>query len=322
MTLAINKDLRLPQAEFFNVRTAKSGICIHHTVGGTAKSTFNWWKNDGAMVGTAYIIGRDGTLYEVFDPEFWAWQFGLPWPYERKVAFEKRFIGIELASEGALLEENGKYYCFDRISSRTEKPGNEVFNAGMVYRGYQYFDRYEPAQVETLIELINDLCDRFDIPRKMMPDPMKYYGEEVENFEGVIGHVMVRKDKTDPAPMPDFWETIKEGCNLEIKGDTNGLSGDDEDNGLMTEEEITALFNQNMMELNKMDVAAGSMVKGLVMELERKNRSTYIRLHDAEDDGHIIFYNFLEGKKDLVMRIAGALGFKEATDNKLEVHHA
>lgn len=321
MALSIDTSMRLPQGEFFNVRAEKSGICIHHTVGGSASSTFNWWNNDGSMVGTAYLIDRNGIPYEVFDPEYWAWQFGLPWAYDKKIAFEKRFIGIELASEGALLEENGKYYCFDRISPRTEKPAEEVYNAGMVYRGYQYFDRYEPEQIATLIELINDLCDRFDIPRKMKSDPLNYYGEEVENFEGIIGHVMVRKDKTDPAPMPEFWEQIREACNLEVEGDNGAVPVDDVP-GKMTEEEITELFDQNMIELNKMNIAAGSMVKGLIMELERNERNTYIRLKDAEAEGHIIFYDFLEGKKELVKKIANALGFKEATDNKLEVHHA
>lgn len=322
MALAINRNLRLPQTEFFNVSTEKSGICIHHTVGGTAESTFNWWNNDGSMVGTAYIIGRDGTLFEVFDPECWAWQFGLPWAPEEKIAFEKRFIGIELASEGALLEENGKYYCFDRISPRTEKPANEVFDAGSVYRGYQFFDRYEPEQVETLIELINDLCDRFDIPRKMMPDPFKYYGKQAEKFEGIIGHVTVREDKTDPAPMPDFWQKIKDECNIETDEGDDAVIPDDGGTAKMTKEEITDLFNHNVQELNKMHIAAGSMVKGLIMELERKNRNTYIRLREAEDRGHVVFYDFKEGDIGLVKRIALALGFKQVTPTKLEVHDA
>lgn len=80
-------------------------------------------------IGTAYVIERNGIVFEAFEPQYWAWQFGLKsagWNYEDRVSFEKRFIGIEIASEGALKESDGKLYCYDRISSRTEKPRNEA----------------------------------------------------------------------------------------------------------------------------------------------------------------------------------------------------
>ncbi|SHF72968.1 N-acetylmuramoyl-L-alanine amidase [Fodinibius roseus] len=319
MALDIKKDLALPEMEFFNVKDQKSGICIHHTVGGSAESTYNWWRNDSQMVGTAYLIGRDGTLYQIFDPENWAWQFGLPWEYEDKIVFEKRFIGIELASEGGILEQDGIYYCFDRVSPKTVKPANEIFDAGMDYRGYRIFDQYEPEQVATLIELINTLCDRFDIPRRVPAEPMNYYGQELKGFHGIIGHAMVRKDKSDPAPMPGFWDQLRNGCDLEFidtEKDRPLM-----ENQTMSEQEIDSLFEENVKELNKMNVSAGSMVKGLIQELQRNNRGTYIRLRNAVEEGHQISYDFVEGDKSLVKRIGTALGFKNITKNKMEVRN-
>ncbi len=90
----------------------------------------------------------------------------------------------------------------------------------------------------------------------------------------------------------------------------------------LTEQEKEKLFEDNINQINKMNVAAGSMVKGLIMELERGDRDTYIRLRDAEEDGHIVYYDFVQGDKGLVFRIAKALGFKTVTESKLEVHHA
>ncbi len=317
MALQIKNDWQLPDAEYFKTTNEKSGICVHHTVGGTARSTFNWWNQDSNMVGTAYIIGRDGSVYNVFEPESWAWQFGLPWGYDDKIAFEKRFIGIELASEGGLLEEDGKFYCFDRISPKTEKPEEEVFDAGSDYRGYRYFDKYEPEQLDSLVELVNHLCDEFNIPRRVQEDSTKYYGKQLQDFEGIIGHVMVRKDKSDPAPVPELWEKLIEECNLEVVEE----NGQPETDDTMEKEEIDELFEHNIKELNKMDVAAGSMVKGLIMELERDERDTYIKLSDAEDGGHSIHYDFVEGDKSLVNRIGNALGFKQVTEDTLEVRH-
>lgn len=319
MALEMKTDWQLPEKEFFEKATEKSGICVHHTVGGTARSTFNWWNQDSQMVGTAFIIDRDGTVCNVFDPECWAWQFGLPWDYEDKVAFEKRFIGIELASEGGLLEEDGKYYCFDRISPKTEKPEEEVFDAGSDYRGYRYYDRYEPEQIDSLIELVHHLCDEYDIPRRVQAETTKYFGKQLRDFEGIIGHTMVRKDKSDPAPIPELWERLIDECNLNTVGQEEVEEQPEEE--AMNEQEIDELFEHNIRELNKMDVSAGSMVKGLIMELERGERDTYIKLREAEADGHTIYYDFIEGKKDLVKRIGNALGFKQVTEDMLEVRH-
>ena len=82
------------------------------------------------MVGTAYIIDRGGTIHEVFDPAGWAFQFGLDWPPARQIKFEKRFVGIELASEGGLIEVDGRLYCFDRTSPKTRKAREDAFDYG------------------------------------------------------------------------------------------------------------------------------------------------------------------------------------------------
>ncbi len=39
MTLHMDRSFRLPESEYFAQPQAKSGIAIHHTVGGSARST-------------------------------------------------------------------------------------------------------------------------------------------------------------------------------------------------------------------------------------------------------------------------------------------
>jgi len=91
---------------------------------------------------------------------------------------------------------------------------------------------------------------------------------------------------------------------------------------IMTEEEKKKLFENNISEIDKMYISAGSMVKNLIMELERDNRNTFIKLHDAVVNGHLIRYDLIGGDADLVVRIANALGFKNATSELLEVRDA
>ena len=53
------------------------------------------------------------------------------------------------------------------------------------------------------------------------------------------------------------------------------------------------------------------------MELER--RRTYIRLSDADPQGHAVRYEFVQGVRRDVARVARALGFQEVTDLELVV---
>ena len=314
MPVTTNGRLRLPATEHFPPGEAKTGIAIHHTVGGSAESSVRWWRDDRQMVGTAYIIDRDGTIYNVFDATAWAWQFGLPWPQAKKTKFEKRFIGIEIASEGGLIESGDNLYCFDRVSPRTQKSRLEAFDFGRDYRGYRYFDQYEPAQIDSLVQLINHLCDTFPIPRRVPSRFLDFYGEDLAEFEGIIGHTMVRKDKTDPLPDVTLWNRIVRDCGVSAVDLRPTALGP-----VMRPNEIDALFEHNIQQLNVMNVAAGSMVKGLLMELERNGRTTYIRLRDPAAGGHAIDYDFVQGDRSLVGRIARALGFKTVTDTRLEV---
>ncbi|MFC1569293.1 N-acetylmuramoyl-L-alanine amidase [bacterium] len=317
MPVQLKHNLKLPDSKYYHTHDIKSGICIHHTVGATARSTLDYWTNHEDNIGTAYIIARDGSIHEIFAPHCWASQFGLEWPREQKIAFEKRFIGIEIASEGGLKESDGKLYCFDRIAERTLKDRNEAFDYGELYRGYQYFDKYETAQIDSLTELINDLCAQFDIPKQTPADHYKFYGETIKEYKGIIGHAMVRMDKSDPAPDQSMWDKIIEKCAVETaepKAPAHPVP--------LTDVDIDELFEHNIQQINLMNIAAGSMIKGLIMELARGDRNTYIKLKNAAEQGHKVNYDFIMGDPGLVFRIANAFGFKTVTHETLEVRHA
>jgi hypothetical protein len=312
--------MRFPKSEFFPPVPKKSGIAIHHTVGGTARSTFRWWMKDKSRaglrrtVGTAYIIGRDGTIYEIFDPAGWAFQFGLDWSTSKRIKFEQRFIGIEIASEGGLTESDGKLYCFDRTSPKTRKNKAQAFDYGKAYRGYRYFDEYETEQLDALIALIDHLLDKFAIKRQVPSKFFDYYGERLAKFEGVIGHAMVRRDKSDPAPLRSLWDRIIEECDVKA---TEVTPPKRVGRPTMSEQQLDKLFAYNVEQIDRLYVPAGSVVKGLMMELAR--RDTYIRLFNPAPGGHMVEYEFLQGVRSLVQRIGRALGLKAVTQSLLQV---
>jgi hypothetical protein len=325
MAVHLDRSLRLPESEYFAEPQAKSGIALHHTVCDDARTTLDLWRRDRAAggkprrVATAFVIDKDGTIFEAFDPAAWAWQFGLPWRDEERIGFEKRFIGIEITSEGGLLEHEGRLYAYDRVSPHFEKPASEALDCGTPYRGFRWFDRYEPEQLDALGRLVDELCARFSMPRVYPERPYLYYGDALRSFEGVIGHAMVRSDKSDPAPDPLLWATLEEAAGLRPTPVSPSQLATAVATPL-TVVERDALFTRNARRLDRMHVAAGSVVKTLLMELER--RHVYLKLETPAPDAHAIGYAVAQGDAGDVARVARALGFKRVTDRLLAVRHA
>lgn len=202
-----SKTLELSRGQYIYENTPKSGIVLHHTVGGTAQSTVEFWKSTKDRIATAFIIERDGKIFQCFDPKFWAYHIG----DGSNNADNKRMIGIELASEGALIEKTGQLYKFNA------RRGNEVrrdtvYDNVTTYRGYRYFDAYEKAQIDAVIFLVNTLCDRFKIPRQT-PKDLTNYLPTWKRFTGIVSHTHLRRDKSDVHPGFD-WARLEQECNL------------------------------------------------------------------------------------------------------------
>ena len=226
--MEISKELRLTSDQYFQQAFTKTQVYLHHTVGGSARSTFAYWQGNPDRIATAYIIERDGTIFEVFDPMYWAWHLGLKTASNGQA--NKQSIGIEIASEGAMrsghelntmahttmFDETG-LYAFDidvppfahakKICTLEDK--NQYFDWPLVYRGYGFFHSYTELQTVAAIWLVNQLCEQFNIPKKLIPNQDKFAFDEslILGFTGVLTHANVRIDKSDLDPAWD-WDRL------------------------------------------------------------------------------------------------------------------
>jgi N-acetyl-anhydromuramyl-L-alanine amidase AmpD len=199
--------LRLRAGEFYEAVPSKSLLVLHHTVGGSAASSVRWWNEDPRRVATAYIIERDGAVYETMPPECWAGHLAC-----HDLEMEKRSIGIELASEGALTEDEGVLWAFGTGTGKRLGRADELLAAGRVvrfpgkYRGYEYFDAYDAAQLESAMALVIYLCERFSIPKRIPLEALTPLGDPrpYVHYAGVIHHALVRPDKSDLHPAFPF----------------------------------------------------------------------------------------------------------------------
>jgi len=197
---------RLPESSFFRQRVPKDLIVLHATASSTARSVYETWKSPAnARVATAYVIERNGRIYEMFPPDCWAYHLGMrvrnPGHYN-----DRRSIGIEIVNPGPLRPdpEGGdtlnwwpgnfrKAWC---MASETDKFVQREF------RGFKYYATYTPEQEQAVRQLTDWLCQRFGIPRVLPPvaqrgvcDPDSFC-----KFQGIATHHNFRPDKLDVGP--------------------------------------------------------------------------------------------------------------------------
>ena len=204
----VNRSLRLSPNQYYQARHTKDLIVLHHTAGGSVGSTFSWWQRTPQHIATAFIVERDGMIYEVFDPREWAYHLGLK---GTRGAVDRRSIGIEIASEGGLKEAEGQLYKFDRISNGTRFTG-EAYDHGRAWRGYRHFAAYTPEQISSVVVLTNHLLEQFDIARQTPKNHLDF-DQNLLGFRGVVGHHHLRVDKSDLHPGFD-WQTLVRECSL------------------------------------------------------------------------------------------------------------
>ena len=204
---AINRTLRLKENEYMPEVQPKDLIVLHHTEGASAKSTFDYWNGDNRTIATAFIVERDGTIFEVFDPKQWAHHLGIKGTGGKH---DKRSIGIEIACEGVLTPKDGKYFAFGR-----EFKG-EPFDHGKPWRdGKRYFAAYPAKQIAAVADLVDELCTTFAIRRRTPKDPLAFDAALLD-YTGVVAHHHVRADKLDLHPGFD-WTSLIGRCNLALE---------------------------------------------------------------------------------------------------------
>lgn len=206
-TLSINRTaFVLPAKEFYPEVVEKDLVVLHFTAGQNARGAFNSWMNNPEHVATAYIVDSDGTIYELFDPCYWAYHLGV----KGTGIHDRRSVGIEIANVGPLKPSPGDPNCLNWWPNNWGtlwcQMGEAVRYVRATYRGIDYFATFPDPQVEAVSRLVVDLCERFGI-RKTIPPRTRREECDLDYFRsymGVAAHQNFRKDKWDVGPAFDW----------------------------------------------------------------------------------------------------------------------
>jgi len=205
------KQVRLKDNQYFAEASPKTQIYLHHTAGnGNAEGVSRYWNGNDSRIATAFIIGENGTIVQCFSSKHWAWHLGIDQEdFARNGAkysnLNKLSVGIEVCNWGYLKKKGDKFYNY---AGGVVNP-SYVTELETPYKGYKYWYKYSDAQIESLRQLVEYLCDTYDIPKDYRSEIWAIDKEAFKGNKGIFTHNSVRKDKSDMYPCPRVIEMLK-----------------------------------------------------------------------------------------------------------------
>lgn len=192
---------------------------IHFDVAGTARQCFKV-LHDNRDLSVHFLLDLDGTIYQTLDAKERAWH---------ATSSNTRSVGIEIANIGAYgspdAEALRQWYEPDtngqvrikiperlgdggiRATNFIGRPARPELIGGEVQGQKLHQYDFTPEQYRALTHLTATLCKVFpklkcDYPRGVDGQLLtsKLPDEELEKYQGVLGHYHIQKNKTDPGP--------------------------------------------------------------------------------------------------------------------------
>lgn len=222
---AFNRQYRLkPGDDFFLDKRPKRLIVLHFIAHSNVLSAYNEFAQEGHKA-TPYLVGEDGKIYELYEPEYWAYHLfagdrggaDILTAAQRK-QIEQESIGIEIANVGPLKPDGTgalcwwpnswtKKYCSVFEHSKYMLVSTPVVDA-------QHFATFPLVQVDAVAGLVKFLCTKFDIPVQYPKDWMNPDFDFMLHGSGIVNHRNCRLDKYDigPAFPLDYFKTQLTGA--------------------------------------------------------------------------------------------------------------
>ena len=206
---------------------------FHYDNSGTSKRCFTTLQ-DRRCLSIHFMIDLDGTIYQTLDLKERAWH---------ATTSNTRSIGVEISNVGAFSKDEhdpfDKWYGHDenghtRITLPAEigdggertpdfigRPIREEAVSGVIQgRELKQYD-FTPQQYDALIKLTATVCRIFpklkcDFPHdengKLIPQ--KLPDEQLNAYQGLIGHYHIQIEKVDPGPAIQWDRLISESRKL------------------------------------------------------------------------------------------------------------
>lgn len=208
---------------YYNEKHTKKKVVLHFTVGHLKGDIMSLSSESRGHVSTAFVVARDGTIYQLFSSAAWSYHLGRN-ARGGNGTQSKASIGIEMSNYGPLTKKGNELHTAYASSTRkdvycTLEDTEQYVKLPKKYRGYQYFTAFTNEQYHSIIVLLRYLTNTYDIPRKFVGESGRFETSSANsaNFNGITSHVNFRSDKVDIGPAFD-WERVINGVTAEVYG--------------------------------------------------------------------------------------------------------
>ncbi|MEL6254451.1 MAG: N-acetylmuramoyl-L-alanine amidase [Bacteroidota bacterium] len=199
---------------YYPEKIKKDKIVLHFTAGklpGDMRSL----TTKGRHISTAFLIGRDGTIYKLFASSgHWSYHLGRG-AVGGNTHQSSRSIGIELSNWGPLKKSGDTITTWRGVDFAKVTQTTAYQELDIPFRDATYFATHTDQQYESLIVLLRYLTAVYNIPKTFLSDgdrdvPFRST-EDARNFTGICSHVNFRdRGKWDIGPAFN-WEKLEVG---------------------------------------------------------------------------------------------------------------
>ena len=202
-----NEKYKLENGNFYHKEYQKTQIVLGNTFNIGMDHVKGWkHRNLGNYKNTStFSIDRKGNIYEHYDPKFYSDFIG-------NENYDKKIISILIENRGWLLKDITKNIYIDWVGNIYNKKINVVDKR---WRGYNYWEPYTNKQLNSTVELVKYLCDKYDIKPSVVGH--NTYIEDITLHEGISFRSNYSKHMTDLNPA---WDYIKFKNKIELKKET------------------------------------------------------------------------------------------------------
>lgn len=189
----------LSEKNYIKEETQKTQIVLGHTFNHEMRHFFGWQhRYNGKYNKTAaFTIDAAGFVYKHFEPKYKSNFFELE-------ELNDKSIVILLENYGSLNKDNEKKKFITWLGDIYNK-SEEIVDKR--WRNNRFWDPYTEEQLNSCLELVNQLCSQFDIPKKVIS-----HNTKIDNFfdyKGVLYRSNLEKNCTDLNPSW-FYNIFKE----------------------------------------------------------------------------------------------------------------
>lgn len=195
---------------YYRTRGDKDQIVLHFTMG-YLKGDIGVLTTPDYHVSVPFVVGRDGTIYNLFYSGFWSYHLGKG-AVGGNSARSAASIGIELSNIGPLVRRDDRLTSvYDDEDTYCTIDDADLYTS-LPFRDFEHYATFSEAQYDALVDLLRYLTARYDIARALLPAEDRFETlSDVPDFEGIVSHVNYRgTGKVDIGPVFD-WDRVQAG---------------------------------------------------------------------------------------------------------------